>query len=100
MGQRGRGTEPSHHIQLGDPVRSNLLKPLYKHMKQHILEQSVIHADETVVHVLKADGKSVTSESRMWVYVSGERSTTPIRLFVVGRKNRLFCCVVNLMYLY
>ena len=50
-------------------------------MKQHLLEQSVIHADETVVQVLKEDGKPATSESRMWVYASGERSTTPIRIF-------------------
>jgi transposase len=57
------------------------LKPLYKHMKQHLLEQSVIHADETVVQVLKEDGKPATSESRMWVYASGERSTTPICIF-------------------
>ena len=57
------------------------LKPLYKHMKQRLLEQNVIHADETVVQVLKEDGKPATSESRMWVYASGERSTTPIRIF-------------------
>ena len=57
------------------------LKPLYKHLKQRLLEQSVIHADETVVQVLKEDGKPATSESRMWVYASGERSTTPIRTF-------------------
>ena len=57
------------------------LKPLYKHMKQRLLEQTVIHADETVVQVLKEDGKPATSESRMWVYASGERSTTPIRIF-------------------
>ena len=29
------------------------LKPLYKHMKQELLTHSVIHADETVVQVLK-----------------------------------------------
>lgn len=57
------------------------LKPLCKHMKQRLLEQTVIHADETVVQVLKEDGKPATSESRMWVYGSGEHSTTPIRLF-------------------
>ena len=57
------------------------LKPLYKHMKQRLLEQSVIHADETVVQVLKEDGKPATSESRMWVYGSGERSETLIRIF-------------------
>ena len=57
------------------------LKPLYKHMKQRLLEQNVIHADETVVQVLKENGEPATSESRMWVYASGERSTTPIRIF-------------------
>ena len=57
------------------------LKPLYKHMKQRLLEQNVIHADESVVQVLKEDGKPATSESRMWVYASGERSETPVRIF-------------------
>ena len=57
------------------------LKPLYKHMKQRLLEQGVIHADESVVQVLKEDGKPATAESRMWVYASGERSSTPVRIF-------------------
>ena len=57
------------------------LKPLYKDMKQQLLEQNVIHADETVVQVLKEDGKPATSESRMWVYASGARSKTAIRIF-------------------
>ena len=57
------------------------LKPLYKHMKQRLLEQNVIHADESVVQVLKEDGKPATSESRMWVYATGERSSTPVRIF-------------------
>ena len=46
------------------------LKPLYKHMKQELLTHSVIHADETVVQVLKEDGKPATSQSRMWLYAS------------------------------
>ena len=57
------------------------LKPLYKHMKQQLLAQSVIHADETVVQVLKEDNKPATSESRMWLYASGERSAMPVRIF-------------------
>ena len=57
------------------------LKPLYKHMKQQLLEQSVIHADETVVQVLKEDNKPATSESRMWLYASGEYSKNHIRIF-------------------
>lgn len=57
------------------------LKSLLRHMKQQLLEQSVIHADETVVQVLKEEGKPATSESRMWVYASGERSKKHIRIF-------------------
>ena len=57
------------------------LKPLYRHMKQQLLEQTVIHADETVVQVLKEDGKPATSESRMWLYASGEYSKNHVRIF-------------------
>ena len=34
-------------------------------MKQQLLEQSVIHADETVVQVQKEDNNPAASESRM-----------------------------------
>ena len=44
-------------------------------------EETVIYADETVVQVLKEDGKPATSESRMWVYASGRYSQKQIRLF-------------------
>lgn len=57
------------------------LKPLYKLMKQQLLTQSVIHADETVVLVLKEDNDPVTSESRMWLYASGAYSRNHIRIF-------------------
>ena len=57
------------------------LKPLYKHMKRQLLKQSVIHADETVVQVLKEDNKPAASESRMWLYASGEYSSQHIRIF-------------------
>ena len=57
------------------------LKPLYKHMKQRLLEQSVIHADETVVQVLKEDGKPAASESRMWLYASAALLRHQVRLF-------------------
>jgi len=57
------------------------LKPLYRRMKKTLLESAVIHADETVVQVLKEDGKAATSESRMWVYASNDRSGKPIRYF-------------------
>ena len=41
----------------------------------------MIHADETVVQVLKEPGKTAASESRMWVYATGERSGKQVRIF-------------------
>lgn len=57
------------------------LKPLYKHMKQELLTHSVIHADETVVQVLKEDNKPATSESRMWLYASAALLRHQVRIF-------------------
>ena len=57
------------------------LKPLYRRIKAALLECSVIHADETEVQVLKEDGKAAGSPSRMWVYVSPERSGKAIRYY-------------------
>ena len=59
----------------------NWLKPLYRRLKHALLESTVIHADETVVQVLKEDGKKASSQSRMWVYASPERGGKPIRCF-------------------
>lgn len=58
-----------------------LLKPVYKHMKQILLEGAVIHTDETVVQVLKEESKPASSESKMWPYASGARAEKPIRIF-------------------
>lgn len=57
------------------------LAPLWDKMKLHLLEQTVIHADETVIQVLKEEGKKPSSESRMWVYCSGRAATKPVVLF-------------------
>ena len=62
-------------------VAEKWLKPLYKLMKKQLLEGSVIYADETVVQVLKEEGKTPQSDSRMWVYGSDLRSGKAIRIF-------------------
>lgn len=56
------------------------LEPLYDSMKKHLVTESVIHADETVIQVLKEPGKKASAESRMWVYASG-RGSTPLVLY-------------------
>jgi transposase len=57
------------------------LEPVYEEMKRHLLQEAVVHADETVVQVLKEPGKSASSESRMWVYSTGNCGKVPAVLF-------------------
>jgi len=57
------------------------LVPLYERMKKVLVQSNVIHADETVVQVLKEKDKSPSSESRMWVYCSGSYEKTPMVLY-------------------
>jgi len=57
------------------------LLPLWERMKSHLLQQAVVHADETVIQVLKEEGKKPSSESRMWVYCSGNTGAAPVVLF-------------------
>lgn len=56
------------------------LEPLYNVMHNQLISEPVIHADETVIQVLKEPGKKASTESRMWVYTSG-RSPTPTVLY-------------------
>lgn len=79
----------NHGIQLSRATLANWiirsanewLVPLWETMKSHLLKQAVVHADETVIQVLKEEGKKPSSESRMWVYCSGNTATEPVVLF-------------------
>jgi len=57
------------------------LAPLWETMKAHLLKQAVVHADESVIQVLKEEGKKPSSESRMWLYCSGNTVTKPVVLY-------------------
>ena len=49
------------------------LEPVYMEMKRRLCEHNVLHADETVLQVLKEPGKTAQSKSYMWLYrTSGE----------------------------
>lgn len=56
------------------------LELMYNTIKKHLMTEPLIHADESVLQVLKEEGRKATTESRMWVYTSG-RSPTPAVLF-------------------
>ena len=57
------------------------LLPLWEALKAVLILSPVIHADESVVQVLKEPGKRPQSESRMWVYCTGNTGAPPIVLF-------------------
>lgn len=56
------------------------LSLLISGMKEELLKQSVLQADETVVEVTK-DGRPAGTESRMWVYRTGKFSDKTIILY-------------------
>jgi transposase len=50
---------------------SEWLELIYSRMKQKLLEQEVLHADETTLQVLKEPGRAAESQSYMWLYRTG-----------------------------
>ena len=72
-----RGTMANWMIQLSQRYFARFQDRL----QEELVKQAVIHADETVLQVLKEEGKDPTSESRMWVYASSKRADKQIRLF-------------------
>jgi len=50
---------------------SEWLELIYGRLKQKLLEQDILHADETTLQVLKEPGRAAESQSYMWLYRSG-----------------------------
>ncbi|WP_068978925.1 IS66 family transposase [Aeromonas sp. EERV15] len=71
-----RSTLASWCIKAGE-----LVEPLRQAMRQHLLQQTVICADETVLQVLDEPDRPATSQSNMWVYRSGQYSDQPVVLY-------------------
>lgn len=60
---------------------SDWLEPLYRQMRDQLLQEDILHADETVVQVLKEPGRASRRESYMWLYCTGRETQTPIVLY-------------------
>jgi transposase len=50
---------------------ARMLQPLHNLMRDALFDGAFLHIDETVVQVLKEDGKTPTSTSYMWVQTGG-----------------------------
>jgi len=54
---------------------------IIKLMRENLLENDILHADETVLQVLREEGKLATSKSYMWLYRTGAAAQRPAVLF-------------------
>lgn len=54
------------------------LEPLVRHLQTHMIQSGYVQADETVCQVLKTPGKSDTTNSYMWVYMTGNSPTPAV----------------------
>ena len=57
------------------------LEPLYDRMKEQLVQENVLHADETTLRVLRTKEKPTATKSYMWLYRTSGCSETPIVLY-------------------
>lgn len=62
-------------------VAQTYLHRLYLRLKELLIAQSVIHADETPLQVLKEPGRTPEQKSYIWAYTSAKRAAVQIRCF-------------------
>ena len=60
---------------------AGLLKGLYKELKDELLNQELLHGDETTLEVLEEPGRKATQKSYMWLYRTSRHSKKPVILF-------------------
>jgi transposase len=72
-----RSTMANWAIQIADIY----LRPFWEHMRKTLVSQKAVHADETVLQVLKEKNRPASAESRMWAYASAKRADIQIRCF-------------------
>ena len=61
---------------------SRWVEPLWDRMMTLLKTEDIIHADESVLRVLKRDGKQVDGQSRCWVFCSGKDSKRKMSLYL------------------
>ena len=57
------------------------LTPLYKELQKRLLQEEILHADETELQVLHEPGKAATAKSYMWLYRTGRYTKHPTVLY-------------------
>ncbi len=60
---------------------ASLLKPLYNELKCSLLNETLLHADETVLEVLNEPGRTASSKSYVWIYRTSAHNTHSVILY-------------------
>lgn len=60
---------------------ASILKPLYLVLKNRMLQEELLHADETTLEVLNEPGRAATSKSYVWVYRTSAYTSTPVIMY-------------------
>ena len=66
-----------------------LLKPLFEELKQELLTNELLHADETTVEILNEPGRKATTKSYEWLYRTTKDAERPVIIYdyQVGRSG-------------
>ena len=72
------------------------LSPLIEQMRADLLKREVLHADETVMQVLKEPDKRPSSKSYMWLYRTGSDAVHPLILYD-WQKSRAAACAQSFL---
>ncbi len=57
------------------------LRPVYDVLRNNLRNETVLHADETTLQVLRESGKAATSKSYMWLYRTSGCAANPVVLY-------------------
>ncbi|MBS3200348.1 transposase [Turicibacter sp. MMM721] len=62
----------------------NWLSPIYERLKDELIQNKVLHADETPYQILnRTDGKPATSQARVWLFRTIKNAGYPIAYYHV-----------------
>ncbi len=60
---------------------ASLLRPLYNEMKKSLLDETLLHADETTLEVLNEPGNDTKTKSYVWIYRTSVYNTNPVVIY-------------------
>ena len=56
-------------------------EPIWKRMREKLLEEDILHADETTLEVLREPGRKAQRKSYMWLYRTGKEAKQQLILY-------------------